>query len=225
MFVLIRLIVLSIVIAITAMVFVFVIKSKKILFSPQTAKRVIVSVFVAFIGFLLVVFYPYESSFIRFDSMEQSINYSFYNFNLIERFNSKIYTAECDDTVFVVNEHGNTYRYTSIAKYDDGYGYCGDNVSVKIKANIVPIINDDFEGAADVSAIYNKNTDKTCYVVSLFDSDFVTVEEIFDISGEQLGMFKSADGEVLETYYSIESGAPKSEFTIVLYGQEFVLKL
>lgn len=219
MFVLIRLIILSIVVAITAFVFIFVVKSGKILFSPQTAQRVLVSTFVVLVVLTLVVFYPFESSFIRFDSIEQSINYSFSNFN------SKIYTAECDDTVFVLNEHGNTYRYTSITKYDDGYGYCGDNVSVKMNANTVPIITSEFEGATDISAIYNKNTDKTCYVVSLFDSDFVTIEEVFDISGEPLGMFTSDDGEALETYYSIESGAPKETFTIVLYDQKYVLEL
>ena len=195
-------------------------------YDSKKIKRVLWSLVIVFAILILAIFYPFESSFIRFDTVEQSVNYSMYGFDILERLNSEIYIAECDDTVFVINEYGNTYRYTSIAKYDEGYGYCGHNIKVKLSTQPTFISTGKFEGAVSVSTIYNKNTNKTCYILSFLDAEFDDdILEIYHQSGERLNTFSNNDGNTLQNYYYIEKGVANKEFSFTLDGQQFNLVL
>ncbi len=195
-------------------------------YDSKKIKRACWSLIIVVAIFVLAIFYPFESSFIRFDTVEQSVNYSMYNFNLLEKIGSEAYFVEDEDTAFIVSVKGNTYRYTSSTKYEDGYGYCGHNVSVKLNTQPTFISTSQFEGAASVSAVHNKNTDKTCYILSLFDDEFNDEpKEIYDRSNFRMNVFKNDDGNVPDTYYSIEEGAPRENFVFVLDGQQFNLEI
>lgn len=196
-------------------------------YDPKKVKICTRVLIVVVVVFILTIFYPFESSFIRFDTIEGSVYYSSSFSDLVKISGTEIYTAECDDTVFVVKEHGNTYSYTSIAKYDDGYGYCGYNVSVDLSATTDFISTSEFKGGANVSAVHNENTEKTCYVLGLYDTNFSdNTMEIYDQSGNKMNEFTSEDGNILEDYYySIVEGPPRDSFTFVLDGETFELDL
>ncbi len=194
-------------------------------YDPRKVKRVFTGILIAVAVFVLAIFYPFESSFIRFDTVDQLVDYSMYNFNLLEKMGSKVYIAEDENTAFIVSVKGNTYRYTSATKYEDGYGYCGHNVSVELNTQPpIFISTSDFEGAASISAVYNKNTDKTCYILSLFDDEFIgSQKEIYDQSNIRMNVLKNDEGVVPDIYYSIEEGAPREKFVFELDGNSFEL--
>ncbi len=196
-------------------------------YDSRKVKRGFTWILIAVAIFVLAIFYPFESSFIRFDTVEQSVDYSMYNFNLLEKIGSEAYFVEDEDTVFIVNAKGNTYRYTSATKYEDGYGYCGHNVSVELNTHPpIFISTSDFEGAAIISTVYNKNTDKTCYILCLFDDEFPDEpKEIYDQSNIRMSVFRNDDEILPDTYYSIEEGAPEDRFDFVLDGKFFELDL
>lgn len=192
----------------------------------KKVKLGVIVLLVAFALFALTIFYPFESSFIRFDTIDQSIDYSMYKFNFFEKIGSEVYLAEDDNTAFIVNKKGNTYRYTSITKYDDGYGYCGHNVNIKLSTQPTFISTSQFEGAVSMSTVYNKNTNKTCYILNFLDDEFDdNILEIYRHSGEMLNVFANDSGNTLEMYYYIEEGVPNEEFSFVLDEQEFELVL
>ncbi|MDO4747728.1 MAG: hypothetical protein Q4A12_00980 [Eubacteriales bacterium] len=195
-------------------------------YDPKKVKICTRVLIVVVVVFILTIFYPFESSFIRFDTIEGSVYYSSSFSDLVKISGTEIYTAECDDTVFVVKEHGNTYSYTSIAKYDDGYGYCGHNVSVILSTNTDFVSTSKFEGAVSISAVYNENTNKTCYILNLLDDDFSSdIKEVYDQTGDQMNVFASEDGSILDNYYSIEEGYPCDSFAFILDGETFELDL
>lgn len=176
------------------------------------------------IVFITAIFYPYEKHFVRFDTIEKSVYYSAFD-NPLDMIGSEIYYTEDDDTAFVVIKRNNNYKYTSTQKFNDGYGYCGDNVKVKLNSStpqVTHIKSETFEGIADTDTIYNKNTDKTCYAVSLlYTSTENSTQKIYDESGDRMDTFKNSDGKTIGYYYHIEKGKSKDTFTFTLDGQQF----
>ena len=229
MYLLIRYTILAITL-IALLIYIFTNRKRKVVdnsaksMSPENANKKRWCAAIILIVFITAIFYPYEKHFARFDTIEKSVYYSAFD-NPLDMLGSEIYYTEDDDTAFVVIKRNNNYKYTSTQKLDGGYGYCGDNIKVKLNSStpqVTHIKTETFEGAADTDTIYNKNTDKTCYVVSLLSTNTENgTLEIHNESGDRMDTFKNSDGKTIGYYYHIEKGKPKDTFTFTLDGQQF----
>ena len=121
------------------------------------------------------VFIPYESSFIRFDSAEASVNYSTLNYNAPTK------TVETDKTAFTVSHRENNWSYHTITKYNDKYGFCDRHSQTVLGLTHVDINDENFRGSFHVSKLVNYETNEKCYIISyinLLDLENKDTEDI-----------------------------------------------
>lgn len=192
-------------------------------FRCNNHKKVLLTIIVIYAVLFLLLLYPYESFFVRFDTIDQSINYSLYK-NPILKMGSQVYTTEDEDTVFFVNVRGNNYSYHSIAKDDNGYGFCDVGTYFESTASppqLIDIGTSTF--TVDNYNIYNKTTDKTCLIVTVLKNMQKCVDaEIYNDKQQKLVTFQNKTGSI-DNYYIVHEGKPNDKYIIYIDGYEVVL--
>ena len=106
--------------------------------------------------FSIIISYPYEGYFIRFESLEKSLQYSIPDYPLID-----MACVKDEDTYFAVCQKNNNNYFHSIVLYDDGYGLCDFKTSVDITNKQAYFKNDEHYVVLNLTSIYNKISDKT----------------------------------------------------------------
>ncbi len=147
------------------------IKGKPVPVLKRTKKAVIIRIAViALIG--LVIFLPYESPFIRFDSAEASVRYSTLNYS------APIKTVETDKTAFCVGHRDNNFYYNTVAKSDDKYGFCDRHCRTVLGFVNTHIDDGKFKGNYRVTKLINKEANEKCYMITFLSIDLKDTEDI-----------------------------------------------
>lgn len=200
------------------------INRKKIIVKKLSKKASSISNKLAYIlSFILitaVASYPYEGYFLRFNSVEQSVNYSVPN-----SFMQPVSYIKDGNTIFLVTDKKDNNSEHSITLYDNGYSMCDFNTQSSM-TTIRHINIDDTYISFTINSIYNKTTDRTCYFLgclslskSVYRSDF----KIFDESNRQLKEFQNLNYNSMRMFYKIINGKPENSFSIIINNQVFDL--
>ena len=139
--------------------------------------NILTSIFITIIC-ITIISYPYEGYFIRFKTLEESLNYSVFQYYSMN--NAYI---EDVNTHFVICKSGNNYRYHSINSYDNGYGLCDLKTNIDIMNKQEHFKFGEHYIVLDLTTIYNQISDKTCYLVHAISISENESIEIFDING------------------------------------------
>lgn len=105
-----------------------------------------------------LIFYPFEGFFIRFNSLEKSINYS-----ISDYYSSDFKIIEDNDTIFFVKLKNSNYSYHSVAKDNEKYYLCDFKTCKSSNTKIKYLRESEFSGILQTDIILNKITNKSCY--------------------------------------------------------------
>lgn len=137
-------------------------------------KRIAYIILASVFAITLISFYPFEGEFIRFNTPEDSLNYSIAK----SRFRENT-IIEGEGCYFVVSRRGNNVSYHSISKYGNKVGmanykserkYLGRNISS--------------DHLVSCRALYDKNSDSSCYFIAYFSPIGDEEENIVLINGQ-----------------------------------------
>lgn len=106
-----------------------------------------------------IVFFPYESFFIRFGSAQASVAYSTFTMGY------EIKTVETDKTAFAVMHRDNNWSYHSVTKYDDQYGFCDRHCRIMLRVKSINVDEESFNGSVYLSEMVNYETNEKCYII------------------------------------------------------------
>lgn len=167
MFIIIRILVLLLIF----LCFCFIQKKKGPFVYKRTKKTIIIRIAVSLL-IMVIVFIPYESPFIRFNSAEESIKYS------TTKYGVPIRTVETDKTAFCVGHKSNNFFYYIVTKYNDKYGFCDRNCYTKLGIINTYLDEGSFKGNYRVTKLSDNETNEKCYIISLLSVDQNETEEI-----------------------------------------------
>ncbi len=186
----------------------------------KNIKHIIISV-ICLIVCTIIIYYPYESNFIRFNTAENSINYSFpYNIG------ASNYYIDNDNTVFVVSKKGNNNSYHSIVKYDNGYGMCDFKSNTSLDWSATHINENDINGMFKANVVYNEITNKTCYYIDFMKTTIEPLNTsflIYNSSGQKINELKDLQTEQTRTFYEIQNGKPVDSYSIIINNKTYQL--
>ena len=195
--------------------FTFYQKKKGVLVWQRTAKTVIIRGVVAAV-ILAIVFIPYESSFIRFDSAEASVRYRTINYN------APIKTVETDKTAFCIGHRDNNFYYNTVTKYGDQYGFCDRNCQTLFGLDNITIDDGVFYGAYSVHKMVDNETNEKCYIIKFYGSDQEDAENI-SIYDEQNRPAETITFSDNRTVYAIVVKDIDEKASFVLNGNTYEL--
>lgn len=205
-----------IIIIILVIVVILLIKKKKIKIHK---KRYYVLFAVGICVMTVIIFnWRIEGNFIKFDSLEDSFNYSVMG-------GEQNTVIEDDNCVFIVSQiDESTFEYHTASKFDDkwgmvdfnsqGQGYIISNKNNNSKINSCGII-----------VINNKDYNKSAYILTytkIFEND-EKIENIIDVeSKEKYKILTEEHGEswIKTQYYIVKDGGIPKEFTVNIDGEE-----
>lgn len=118
-------------------------------------KRIVYIMLASVFTVTLIFLYPFEGEFIRFDTPEDSLNYS-----VIDNALRKNTIIEGEGCYFVFSQKNNNVSYYTISKYDNKVGM----VDYKSKSNYIGLNNEDRD-LVMCHAVYDKNSNTSCYFV------------------------------------------------------------
>lgn len=173
----------------------------------------VLCIIVIYLFLNIIIFYPYEGYFIRFNSLEKSIHYSIY-----DSYFSSISIVEDDDTVFFAKNTKNNITYHSVAKYKNDYGLCDFGIAKGFHIRQESINVPKFDGILTVDYILNKNTNKTCYFIKLlkiFNNDDNDDIAVFDSNGEKLKTLYSDSHHIIFCLLSDKQPEQMDYFTFL----------
>ena len=146
-------------------------KKKGTMGSKRSKKAVIISVMVIIL-INAIVFIPYESPFIRFNSAEASVRYCSMNYYVPSK------TVETDKTAFCIGHESNDFYFNIITKYDDKYGFCNRHCRTVFGYKNEHIDDGIFNGFYDVTILINDDTNEKCYLIGFYSIDPKDSEDI-----------------------------------------------
>lgn len=163
-----------------------------------------------------VSFLPFESPFIRFDTVEESLQYKWISADDITVYSD-------DDCAFAVK---GTYEIYSFVKDDRGYSYV--NYQSKLITYRMPDFSEYNRSIHKLYAVYNKALDKTFYLLNVgygeYPNDVVICESInFEYFAQPL-FTKTFLGYtpilgIAYQYCSVTDGEPIQELIVEYDGQ------
>lgn len=165
-------------------------------------------------------FYPYEESFLRFQTVDQSMAYSI---PLSLTYSNEVIDA--GDCQFIMSNRDNNYVFHSVSVYDDGLGLINFKSHTKLYVPQTFYQNEDEAASVSCVAVYNENRNKTCYVfksISFFISDY----EIYSDQNHRFTRLHKKEldnGIIKNTYYLIENGAVRNDFSMTVNGKKVKL--
>lgn len=118
-------------------------------------KRIAYIMIASVFAVTLISLYPFEGKFIRFDTPEDSLNYS-----LVDNALRKNTIIEGESCYFVFSQKNNNVSYYTISKYDNKVGMVG----YRSKSKYIGL-NDVGKNLVMCHAVYDKNSNTSCYFV------------------------------------------------------------
>lgn len=150
----------------------FLFQKKKGKLGLERSKKAVLIRAAVGILILAIVFIPYESTFIRFNSAEESVRYSTVNYD------APIKTIETDKTAFCVGHARNNFYYNTVTKYDAKYGFCDRRCQTVLGFINTHIDDGVFNGNYRVTKLINNDTNEKCYMISFLRIDQNNTEDI-----------------------------------------------
>lgn len=159
-----------------------------------------------FLGVMIITSYPFEGSFLRFDTPEASLKYS--SSKSIFRENTFFEGERC---YFVVSTESNNVSYHSISKYGDKFGVAD------YKSELKHLGNNAEDKLLTCMAIYDENSDSSCYFISYFLPDSEKDEDIVLIDDRKAECISFRKNSIAK-YLLIVDGKFKEDVVINVNG-------
>ena len=168
---------------------------------------------------VLVSTYPFEGYFLTFDNIESALKYSDNEFDL-----KNYYIIDADDCYFVHNKKG--FDHTAY-KYNDRVGLLNyDRVLYPYRAVFYSV--NDGSNSILCDATYNRQADKTCYILDISFLKNEAKEYNITLDGEKFQRIDYKEG-VSAVYQIVTNGYFKKPLTITVNDapltMDFLFKL
>lgn len=184
--------------------------SQKLKFTLKSKKIWSINILVILL-ITLISFYPIEGNFLRFNSPEESINYS-----VIDNFLWENYIIEDDDACFVYSQKNSNIAFHTISKYENGYGMLNYKSKERHYGNSRNTLSDR-SYSIYCYAIYNTDSNSTCY--------FLKYALPFGNKEDNIVKFNNKNTDCIyyvekgkSMYTIIEEGTFKEHFTVSVNG-------
>lgn len=173
----------------------------------KRSKHITIIILISVFIITLASFYPFEGAFIRFNTPQASLNYSASKSLLRE--NTFI---EADGCYFVMSKRDDNVSYYSISKYGDKVGMTNYKSETKYLGHCI------IKGRLlNCVAVYDENSDTSCYFISYFLPDGDKEENIASIGDQEAECIHFFENSIAK-YYLIVDGKFKEDVTVNFNG-------
>lgn len=164
----------------------------------STKKRKLLKIIIVAL-LIIVIFIPFEAPYARFESAENSINYSTLNHNI------PIKVIESEKTSFAVLCKENKLSFYSIIKYEDKFGFCNYHSSIERITDPYFLEDDDFVGTISIYKLTNYETEEKCFMIVFLKSKGMDSSNIIVYDAENNSCKNIINNEIISVFSVIKN--------------------
>ena len=207
------------ILVVVAIVCLFIVISKKRKWKWNKLK-IFIAIISSVVLYMLLVLFPIESSFLRFETIEQAFNYSAGGMKIQNIIEEK-------DCAFIISRKSeNSTSFHTITKFDDKWGM------IDVALNNNPFVlnkESDIEKVIySATCVTNRETEKTLIIIRLLTDDLSIKDlKITNCQGGEFIPLKQQElgGVYSREFYKIEEGMLPSDFEVYAHTRDNTYKL